>query len=301
MIELAAGGYRAVVSPVGASLVSLTHEGRDLARHDPAGPLRPLYRGAVLAPWPNRIRDGRYAFGGTEHRLPVNDHDHGCALHGLVLWTTWTTVEVSATAVTLLAAVAPQPGYPWSLDLIAEYELDETGLRQRVTAHNTGAATAPYGVSIHPYLVAGDGDVDGWVLDLPAATVQDVDPDRLLPVGLRSVEDAGLDFRGGARVGPRAIDHAFGAVAFDDRTGHARAELRADDGGGVAMTWDRSCPWVQIHTTDLPGDALHRSALALEPMTCPPDAFNAGTDVVALRPGERHAAWWLLQAIARPR
>jgi aldose 1-epimerase len=156
-------------------------------------------------------------------------------------------------------------------------------------------------VSIHPYLVAGDGPVDDWVLDLPAAQVLDVDPDRLLPAGLQGVADAGLDFRGGAPIGARAIDHAVGAVAFHAGTGHARAELRAGDGRGVAMTWDRSCPWVQIHTTDLPGRSLHRSALALEPMTCPPDAFNSGTDVVALAPGRHHVAWWRVQALGPDR
>lgn len=40
----------------------------------------------------------------------------------------------------------------------------------------------------HPYLVAGSGTVDAWTLDLPAAQVLSVTPDRLLPTGLAAVE-----------------------------------------------------------------------------------------------------------------
>jgi len=36
------------------------------------------------------------------------------------------------------------------------------------------------------------------------------------------------------------------------------------------------------------GEAVGRTALAVEPMTCPPDAFITGQDLVVLQPGESH-------------
>ena len=34
---------------------------------------------------------------------------------------------------------------------------------------------------------------------------------------------------------------------------------------------------------------MHRKSLAVEPMTCPPDAFNSGVDLVVLQPGQSHS------------
>ena len=79
----AAHGYEAVIASVGASLRSLTYEGRDLVVPFDADEVRPAYRGATLAPWPNRVVDGRYTFGGVEQQLPLTEPARGHALHGL--------------------------------------------------------------------------------------------------------------------------------------------------------------------------------------------------------------------------
>src|SRR3954453_15703377 len=75
------------------------------------------YRGKVLLPWPNRVRDGRYVFGGEEHRLPVDEPDRGHRLHGLGRWSDWTPTPVDAAAVTLELLLRPRPGFPFALRL----------------------------------------------------------------------------------------------------------------------------------------------------------------------------------------
>jgi len=73
-------------------------------------------------------------------------------------------------------------------------------------------------------------------------------------------------------------------------------------GTGVALIWDpQVLPWVQVHTADRPEPALNRSGIAVEPMTCPPDAFNSGDDLVILDPGARHEASWVIRAIQEDR
>ena len=65
------------------------------------------------------------------------------------------------------------------------------------------------------------------------------------------------------------------------------------EGAGVQMVWDAACPWVQIHTSDKGvGKPGHRTGLAVEPMTCAPDAFNADrydydAGLIVLEPGRR--------------
>jgi aldose 1-epimerase len=58
---LLADAYTATIASVGASLRVLQHRDRDLVVPFEADQLRPVYRGAILAPWPNRVVEGRYA------------------------------------------------------------------------------------------------------------------------------------------------------------------------------------------------------------------------------------------------
>ncbi|QHK19032.1 hypothetical protein GU243_03865 [Pseudarthrobacter psychrotolerans] len=62
------------------------------------------------------------------------------------------------------------------------------------------------------------------------------------------------------------------------------------------MAWGRACPWLQIRTADKPATAADRLGLAVEPMTCPPDAFNSGEDLIQLEPGSSHQAGWSIFA-----
>ncbi|WP_309103942.1 aldose 1-epimerase family protein [Microbacterium sp.] len=286
-------GYEAVIASVGASLRSLRFEGRDLVVPFDADEVRPNYRGTTLAPWPNRIVDGRYRFGGVEHQLPLTEPERGHALHGLLAWADFTESLLVDDRVVLSAIIEPQTGYPFRVEVETEYRIDADGLHQTVTARNLGADAAPWGTGPHPYLVAGPGRVDDWTLSLPASEVLTVTADRLSPVALESVQrHPQWDFRSSRRIDDVFIDHAFTALGRVD--GVATVELRAGE-GGVGMAWDERCPWVQVHTADTPAvPGTHRVGLAVEPMTCPPDAFNTGTDLVVLEPGAIHAAsWWI--------
>ncbi|WP_082508754.1 aldose 1-epimerase family protein [Microbacterium sp. Leaf161] len=297
-LRIAGHGYEAVIASVGASLRVLTFEGRDLVVPFDADEVRPGYRGTTLAPWPNRIVDGRYTFGGAEQQLALTEPARGQALHGLLAWAEFEDRLVLDDRVVLAAVIEPQTGYPFRVEVETEYRIDIDGLRQTVTARNLGADAAPWGTGPHPYLVAGPGGrVDDWTLTLPASEVLTVTPDRLSPVALEAVsEHPAWDFRAARRIGDVFIDHAFTGLARDG--GVAEVRLVTDAGTGVAMTFDERCPWVQVHTADNPGiDAIHRIGLAVEPMTCPPDAFNSGTDLVVLEPGATHAASWRISAV----
>jgi aldose 1-epimerase len=318
-LRLAAHGYEAVVASVGASLRVLTFEGRDLVVPFDADEVRPGYRGATLAPWPNRIVDGRYRFAGVEHQLPLTEPKRGQALHGLLAWAEFSDRLVLDDRVVLAAVIEPQTGYPFRVEVEVEYRLDADGLQQTVTAHNIGADAAPWGTGPHPYLVAESSPrslsdtstrvrslsaglretkrVNDWTLLLPASEVLTVTPDRLSPVAVEPVaQHPEWDFREARRIDDVFIDHAFTGLA---RTGGvAEVRLTTDDGSGVAISFDERCPWVQVHTADNPGlDDIHRIGLAVEPMTCPPDAFNSGTDLVTLAPGGSHSASWRIRAV----
>lgn len=313
---LESGDYRAVVASVGATLRTLTHAGRNLVVPFDADQVRPAYRGANLVPWPNRIANGSYGFNGRTEQLPINEVDRMTALHGLVLWNKWELREKTPECVRLGAVIEPQAGYPHRLDLEAAYTLSPQGLHWRITAVNVGTGPdtppAPYGVGPHPYLVAGAGTVDAWTMELPAAQVLQVTPDRLLPTTLAGVDmyDGGaFDFQRPRTVGATSIDHAFTSIAARGQDGvssdgtspvkMAEVRLLAPEGTGVLMRWDPlTLPWVQIHTADRPdAPELSRIGMAVEPMSCPPDAFNSGQDLIILPLHGRHEASWTITAL----
>jgi aldose 1-epimerase len=301
---LTRGDDTAVVASIGASLRSFQHAGRDLVVPYEADEVRPGYRGATLVPWPNRVVDGRYTFGGQEQRLPLTEPARGHALHGLAVWLDYHAVTVAEDRVQLEAVVEAQTGYPWRVRIETTFTLSDDGLAQTVRATNLSDKQAPFGTGPHPYLVAGQGRVDDWTLDLPAASVLHVD-ERLAPTVVRPVDDGDrqrFDFRIPRTIAAAAIDHAYTDLQRDD-AGITTVRLTDAEGRGVAMTWDAACPWVQIHTADLdPANPAHRGGLAVEPMTCAPDAFNApaypfDTGLVVIEPGQSFDAGWTIRAI----
>jgi aldose 1-epimerase len=290
-VPLRHGGYSAEIASVGASLRALRFDGRDLVVPFAEDEVRPLFRGTVLVPWPNRVVDGRYTFDGAAQQLALTEPDRGHALHGLVAWSDFRVVTRSTAAVTLETEVVAQAGYPHRLRVEVEYRLEDDGLLTRVVTTNTGPTRAPYGTSGHPYLVAGPGRVDDWTLELAADEVLEVDPERLIPQGVAPVAGGPFDFAEPRAIGDLFIDHAFTGLRA------ARARVLAADGRGTELRWGADAPWVQVHTADRPEPEYDRAGLAVEPMTCPPDAFNSGTDLIVIEPGASSTLAWTIAAV----
>lgn len=303
---ITAGDYEATIASVGATLRTLTYRGRDLVVPFEPDIVRPFFRGATLAPWPNRIVDGRYAFRGRAYEVALTEPGRGQALHGLASWLDFAPVETAESWVTLGATIEPQQGYPWRIRVETTFAIGADGLTQRVKATNLSHDFAPWGTGPHPYLVA-PGDLDDWTLTLPAAQVLTVTPDRLSPVGLQPVtaDAERFDFREPRAIGAVKIDHAYTDLVRD-RDGLVTVRVTDAQGAGVAITWDSRCPWVQIHTADQPagsGAPGHRAGLAVEPMTCAPDAFNDDrypfdTGLAVIAPSDSHKASWRISALS---
>lgn len=295
--QITAGGYRAVVAGVGATLRELTFEGRNLVVPFDPDEVRPYFRGATLVPWPNRVVDGRYRWAGEDLQLSITEPDRWHALHGLAAWLEYRPVEHEGDRLVLTGTVPPQAGYPHRIEVTVTFEVSDSGLSWSVAGANRGARPAPFGTGPHPYLVAGPGRVDGWQLHVPAAQVQTVTPDRLVP--LEVVDVAGdFDFREPRVIGDTFLDNAYTGFERDETGRGTVTVVDPSTGVGVGMRFAPDSPWVQVHTGDLPvAPSSSRIGLAVEPMTCPPGALNSGTDVIELAPGESAGARWEIFAI----
>ena len=294
-LEIRHGVQAAVVTEVGAGLRTYSAGRREIV--DGYGPDEEASsgRGQVLIPWPNRLEDGSYEFDGEHHQLPLTEPEHRNAIHGLVRGVPWTVTEHEERRVVLELALGPHPGYPFSLALAIEYALSEDGLAVRTTATNVGGDACPYGSGAHPYLAVTTETVDDMLLRVPARTVLQSD-ERGLPVGSTRVDEAGLDFRIARPIGDAILDHCFTDL---ERTpdGRARVELHSPDGVFSTLWVDEAYPYLMLFTGDPLPDVARRS-LAVEPMTCAPNAFRSGAGLVTLEPGEStRSAWGIIPSI----
>jgi aldose 1-epimerase len=288
--ELSFGSQSAVVVEVGGGLRTYTTAGRDVLDGYGLDDLSPSGRGQVLVPWPNRIQDGSYEFDGRRHQLPLTEPERGNAIHGLVRWAPWRAAEREAARVVMEHVVYPQPGYPFTLALGIEYELDQAGLSVRTTATNLGSESCPYGCGQHPYLRVGNGDVDTLELTAPGGRVL-IHDERDLPAGAEPVDGTEFDFRAGRTIGETKLDNAFTHLERDHE-GRARVRLRDPADGGELTVWmDEGYSYLMLYTGDDRPDVSRRS-LAVEPMSCPPNAFRTGDSLVRLEPGESVTCSW---------
>ncbi len=286
--EIAFGEDRVVAVEVGGGLRTYAADGEDVIDGYAVDEMATGGRGQVLIPWPNRLRDGTYEFDGHRHRLPLTEPEQGNAIHGLVRWVAWQAREHEPHRVVLGHVLHAQPGFPFTLDLEIEYELSTSGLTVRTTARNIGAATCPYGSGAHPYLTLGAETIDDVLLQVPARTALRSD-DRGIPVGSVVVDGTELDFRSARRVGAAKLDTGYTDLERD-HGGLARITVEAVGGSGRTLWVDGGYPYVMVFTGDIP--SVQRRGLAIEPMTCPPNAFRSGDALVTLEPGESHAASW---------
>ena len=83
-VELIVGEAHLAVDTAGGGLRALRVGAWDVLDGYPAGTVPHGRRGHVLAPWPNRLAQGRYAWDGADHQVPVTDTAHDAAIHGFV-------------------------------------------------------------------------------------------------------------------------------------------------------------------------------------------------------------------------
>jgi aldose 1-epimerase len=296
--DIAAGDYLATITELGAGLRVLSRSGRPLVASYDADELPPSGCGQLLAPWPNRIDGGRYSFGGQSFQLYLSEPARGTAIHGLTRWANWRVTRQAADAAELALDLLGQPGYPFCLELRAGYRLTpDAGLEVTVTARNPGSRPVPFGTGSHPYLQAGHDRVDDWQLQLPATRWQPCD-DRGIPAGEpQDVSDTPYDFRARRAIGTVALDHTLTGLRTD--AGGLVQAVLAGPGAEVELWAGPGYRWLQVFTGDTLSSDRRRRAVAIEPMTCPPNAFVSGTDLLTIEPGDSVTLRWGIRATLR--
>ena len=286
--EINSGNHRAVVTEVGATLRRFSVDGRDVVHGFDVTETIKGGRGQNLIPWPNRIRDGRYTFNGITQQLALTEPARHNASHGLARYVPWVLVEQQADTVVNRVRIHPQPGWSGTLDATITHRVSADGLTVTVEATNLSDEELPFGYGAHPYLTVGESSVDEVQLTVPAASYLEVD-DRLLPARLSAVDGTVYDLRRSTVLGSANLDTAMTDLTRDS---DGRWRIRLTLGDRYAELWgDETFAWTQVFT----GGPNRDAGVAVEPMTCGPNAFNAGPthdDLRVLAPQETFVGQW---------
>lgn len=290
--ELRLGRHCAVATEVGATLRSYTVDDVHVLDGFGIGERSTSGRGQVLAPWPNRLDAGRYSFDGREGQAALDEPVKLNAIHGLVRWLPWRAVSRTESAVTLACVLHPQPGYPWRLALSVEYRLGDDGLTVTASATNFSDDPAPFGIGFHPYLTVGTPVVDVSLLTVPSRR-RLVTDERGLPTGDQAVTGTEFDFTVRRPIASMRLDTAYtDLIRTDD--GRTRIELDRPDGErGLTLWAGREFGYLMVFTGDtVQPPSRRRLAVAIEPMTCPPNALRTGSDLIRLASGASWSGSW---------
>jgi aldose 1-epimerase len=206
----------------------------------------------------------------------------------LVRYVPWVLVDKKVDSVTSRIRIHPQPGWPGTLEAMITHQVSADGLTVTVEATNIGADELPFGYGAHPYLTVGESTVDDVSITVPAGSYLEVD-DRLLPTKISPVDGTIYDLRPGPVLGSTSLDTAMTDLVRDP---DGRWRVKIVLGERYAELWgDEAMKWTQIFT----GGPNRDWSIAVEPMTCGPDAFNAGPthdDLTILSPSEVFVGHW---------
>jgi len=266
-VAICHGGYTAELALFGGAVQALNYRGAPLVESYEGKP--PLMAGVVLAPWPNRIENGWFEWQGTGHQLEINEPERNNAIHGFAVdW--WRVKERTESRVVLAYEIEPRHGWPWAIQLEATYALNEQGLHHQLTARTAEPGEVPFAYGLHLYLSPQGAEAEEAVLSVD--------------VGKRHLLDA-RNLPTGKTEQVRIARQPIAEVDWDDcfyGEGPLKAIYTAG-GKGVRLEMGEGLNWVQMFTpADFPRAGGPGKALAVEPMSAPPNALRSGEDLVRL-------------------
>lgn len=140
------------------------------------------YPSALLFPFPNRVRDGKYTFQGTEYQLDRNETGRSHAIHGFVNDVPFEVTSQRKNGITLTYKYnGDRSGYPFPFVLEVSYSIvKKNTFRLAYSFTNTGTHDMPCGFGWHPYFMLADSKVSEMSLTVPAHYTFELD-DTVIP------------------------------------------------------------------------------------------------------------------------
>ncbi len=259
-LSSADGLWRAQISPVGASLVSLWHGDIEIVASPYDEPLTAL-AGAVMAPWPNRLQDGSWKLGDREYVAPINDTDGNNANHGLVFDKAFEIVNHGESSLSLETKIFDARAYPFEILLKITYALENSGLKISLHATNQASIAVPFAFGLHPYFVAEEDSE----IELNAQTWIQKDARKLPTISL-PIDASSVARRGRNKIAELNIDDCFTDLVANEQGLYVTRVTRPSSGSLVEIEQSSVLSFVMLYRFQ-EVDKKRRMLLAIEPQT----------------------------------
>jgi aldose 1-epimerase len=284
------GRVLAALSPRAASLRSLTVRGLDIVEPFVTEPDAPGMAGATLVPWPNRVEDATWWHNGRRHELAMTEPELGNANHGLLAGDDFAVLERDDTSATLGAEIRQPQGYPFDLDVVVGYVLTDSGITVTTSVENRGTEPAPVALGAHPYLRIGSSEIEHLAVSVQATHAYRLD-ERHIPRERFAVRGTAWDLTLPRRIADTPSHATFEHESVDGVLVHALHDH--PEGERVELWADSDYRFTQLYIArEFPSAAGPRLAVAIEPMTAPPNALRTGEGLRWLAPAERWQTSW---------
>lgn len=235
-----------------------------------------IYRGSKLSPFPNRIPAGKYTFKGTSYQLPVNEISLNNHLHALLHYRWFDVVAQEANEEYAKLVLnhdyhGTYQGFPFPYSAQIEFRLNNEEVTIATSITNTSDEEMPLGDGWHPYFKFQSLDDVKFSMS-PARRI----------FSLAGNENGDVHgFESSTRLGDSKLDDCFESMSPN---GKFRVYLEDEHSGTKLQVWQESekgkYRYIQVYTPD------SRQEIAIEPVSCPPNAFNTGEGLIVLGGGE---------------
>jgi aldose 1-epimerase len=283
-----------VCPEAGATVLDLAFDGHHILEGYATGEdieERSLSKSAVLFPFPNRLKDGKFKWKGTTYQWPINDPKCQNAIHGFVRYEEFRVKSVEITRYQgtinlVLPYRASRPYFPFEFDLEMSYTLQQDKFFVvDVSVTNVGEDAFPFGFGWHPYFKF---DANPIIKDISMRWPEDcslvhVDK-RMLPTGELTPFN---NYATHQLIGDAHFDNCFKPKLDFSQENVCRIFLKDEDANIEVSARGQEFPFFQVFTP--PG----RNCIAVEHMTCNVNGFNNKEGLQTLKPGKtwKGAIW----------
>lgn len=240
------------------------------------------YRGVLLAPFPNRIKNGQYVFENNTYQLPINRPTENNALHGFLYNQSFKIVEKKVTEDKSKLILRNDykgelEGYPFRFSTEITYVWEAPNKLEVFTEiTNSGKNNMPLGLGWHPYFQFPQSINK---IDLKMNTTKKFLVDEQMIPTLETAKFS--SYKKIKKIEAENFDDCFEV----NNSANVHLTTLIDALNGISLTVEQpttAYKYLQVYTPPT------RDCIAIEPMTCPPNAFNNQLGLIKLQPNEKY-------------
>lgn len=231
------------------------------------------YNSAILFPFVNRIRHGRYSFEDLEYQLPINKPEEENSIHGLVFNKTFEVIKTDCTNTSLTISIGYKEhkcksGFPFKYSIYVTYRFFRDSLELSVEVVNDDENPFPFTLGWHPYFKTGN--LDNCTISMEGYSELKFDSE--------------LNFQ------YKAIKHSGIELASEDFDNcyqiHAKKLKFNTADYSFELVFDSSDKFLQLYTPK------NKNVVAIEPQTGIANSFNNRVGLKILKPTETYQETW---------